>query len=116
MLVVTLIGFVMSLVVYRERLKGRAAYHRARMSENRTRGPAALSLAPGTLVVKDPEAGTTTSYQMTPRAQWHARMESEYLGSADRIGLLIAAVPIMAVVLAVITSLRRRNGHESAGR
>lgn len=98
-------------MVYRERLKGRAAYHRAQMGETSTPVPAGPSLPPGTSVIKDPETEKMTAYQMTPRTQWHARMESEYSGTASRIGLLIAAVLIMAVVLAIM-SLRRRKRHE----
>lgn len=116
MLVVAIVGLVMSLVVYRGRLQGRAAYHRAQMAEHSIPIPAAPSLPPGTLVVKDPETGTMTAYRMTPQVQWHARMASEYTGSAARLGLLITAVLIVSGILAIIIAFRRRNYQQSEGR
>src|SRR4051812_40397171 len=101
MLVVAIVGLVMSLVAYRARLQGRAAYHRAQMAEQSTPIPAAPSLPPGTLVVKAPETGIRTAYRMTPQAQWHARMASKYPGSAARLGLLVTAVLILSGVLAI---------------
>src|SRR3954447_4024956 len=117
MLVVAIVGLVMSLVVYRGRLQIRAAYHRAQMAEHSTPILAAApSPPPGTLVVKDPETGTMTAYRLTPQAQWHARMASEYTGSAARLGLLITAVLILSGVLAIVIAFRRRNYRQSEGR
>lgn len=116
MLVVAIIGLVMSLVAYRGRLQGRAAYHRAQMAEHGTPIPTAPSLPPGILVARDPETGTMTAYRMTPQAQWHARMASEYTGSAARLGVLITAMPILSGVLAIVIPFRRWKSQQSEGR
>jgi Ca2+/H+ antiporter len=113
MLVVALVGLVMSLVVYRERLWRRAEYHQAQIAEHSTRIPASPSPPPGTLVVNDPETGTMTAYRMTPQVEWHARMASQYSGSAYRIGLLIAAVLLISVLSGIARALIRRKNRQS---
>ena len=119
MVVVALAGIVSSLVVYREGLIRRAAHHEAQIAAHGIRIPASPAPPPGTLVVKDPEVGTLTAYRMTSQAEWHARMSSEYSGSAARIGLLIVALLLISVLSPLGMAIRRKarlNAAVPAGR
>lgn len=114
MIVVAFVGLVMSLVVYRERLRGRAAYHMVQIAEHNTQIPASPSTPPGTFQVTNPETGTVTAYRMTPQTEWHLRMASRYSGSAARIGLLIAAVPLISILWSVARAFRRRKYRQTS--
>jgi hypothetical protein len=54
-----------------------------------------------------------TAYRMTPQVEWHARMASQYSGSAYRIGLLIAAVLLISVLSGIARALIRRKNRQS---
>ncbi|AGA28698.1 hypothetical protein Sinac_4515 [Singulisphaera acidiphila DSM 18658] len=108
MIAVAFAGLMISLATLRQRLRGLAAYHNAQMAEHSTPTPASPFPPPGTIVVKNPESGTVTAYQMTPRAQQHAKKASEYSGSADRIGLLVAVLLLISALVGIVMALRRR--------
>jgi hypothetical protein len=119
MLIVAFAGVVMSLVVYRERLKARVAYHSRQVAESSVRIPASPFPAPGTLVIKDPESGGMSSYRMTPEARWHENLANQYSRSVANIGLFIAIVMLVSLGLLVVNFLagtirrRRHRGSES---
>ncbi|SIO59268.1 hypothetical protein SAMN05444166_5985 [Singulisphaera sp. GP187] len=115
MIVVAFIGLVMSLVTYREQLRRQAAYHKVQIAVHAPQTPASPSPPPGTLVVTSPETGAVTAYRMTPQAEWHARKESEYSGSAARVSVLITLLTSLISLISVATIFNRRKYRRSRG-